>query len=270
MKNSLHLSIPQPCHEDWDKMNPTEQGMFCNVCSKCVVDFTQFSDDELLAYFSRAPKNVCGRFDSTQLNKTITQTPVYSPWFTFPKKWMVAAGLWIGLLAKGIAQTATTDSLTAQQEIATPLQHQATTTDTTRRLTGIVVDSTTNEALSGVMIVIAGTPLGAYTDANGEFSMLLPKEYADKTISLKLQYIGYETSFFNVQPNGDNITLKLDGSDIIMMKEVVVVSNTRFSREEHVVGALPANYFNTGKQAHFYNKKRTRWQRLKDFFRDLF
>jgi hypothetical protein len=266
MKNYLHLSIPKPCHEDWEKMNPTEQGRFCNVCSKCVVDFTKFSNDELLAYFSKAPNDVCGRFDSKQLNKTITQTPVYSSWLTIPKKWIIAAGLWIGLLAKGIAQTASTDSITAPQEITSPLEHPVTTADTTRKLTGIVVDSTTNEVLSGVMIVVVGTPLGAYTDVNGGFSILLPKEYADKTVSLKLQYVGYETSFFTVKPNENNITLKLDNSDIIMLKEVVITS------AEHRVfikGDLPYDFY-TGINVVQYHKKRTRWQRLKDFFRELF
>ncbi len=40
--NPFYLSIPKPCHEDWDKMNPTECGAFCNKCSKEVIDLTNF------------------------------------------------------------------------------------------------------------------------------------------------------------------------------------------------------------------------------------
>ena len=33
--------IPEPCHENWNKMTPQEQGRHCAVCSKVVVDFTK-------------------------------------------------------------------------------------------------------------------------------------------------------------------------------------------------------------------------------------
>ena len=80
MKNQLQISIPEPCQEDWDKMIPTEQGRLCDACNKCVVDFTRFSDDELLAYFSNPPKNVCGRFDVKKLNTVISSPQkIHSP-----------------------------------------------------------------------------------------------------------------------------------------------------------------------------------------------
>jgi len=39
----LQLSIPEPCHENWHQMTPTEQGRFCNACSKEVVDFSMMN-----------------------------------------------------------------------------------------------------------------------------------------------------------------------------------------------------------------------------------
>jgi hypothetical protein len=64
------ITIPTPCHEDWNKMTAKEQGRHCNVCSKTVVDFTAWQPQEILLHF-KANKNVCGRFTTDQLNEPI-------------------------------------------------------------------------------------------------------------------------------------------------------------------------------------------------------
>lgn len=69
----LHLSIPEPCHENWLQMTPTEQGRFCNACAKQVVDFSNMSDDQVLNYFSTIKnEKVCGRAYPDQLDRAIT------------------------------------------------------------------------------------------------------------------------------------------------------------------------------------------------------
>ena len=62
MKRTKHieLKIAEPCHEDWDKMSISEQGRFCGSCRKEVVSFADKSEAQIVAYFKRAPKNVCG------------------------------------------------------------------------------------------------------------------------------------------------------------------------------------------------------------------
>lgn len=67
----LLISIPKPCLEDWNEMSPREQGAFCNVCSKTVIDFTSLSDDEVKNYFlATQGQKTCGRFKNTQLTKS--------------------------------------------------------------------------------------------------------------------------------------------------------------------------------------------------------
>ncbi|MFN5216561.1 MAG: hypothetical protein ACK5EQ_06780 [Bacteroidota bacterium] len=65
----MHISVENPCHEDWQKMTPETQGRFCGACEKTVVDFSEMSDAEILLYFSK-PKTekVCGRFRPEQLS----------------------------------------------------------------------------------------------------------------------------------------------------------------------------------------------------------
>ena len=64
------ISIPTPCHEDWNAMTQKEQGRHCNSCSKTVIDFTTWQPQEILFYFKKN-KNICGRFTTTQLNEPI-------------------------------------------------------------------------------------------------------------------------------------------------------------------------------------------------------
>jgi hypothetical protein len=76
MKQPIQISIPQPCHEDWSKMTPTEQGRFCNSCQKCLVDFTGFTDRQLFEYLNtNKGLKICGRFENIQLDRPINIPP---------------------------------------------------------------------------------------------------------------------------------------------------------------------------------------------------
>lgn len=67
----MKLSIPTPCHEDWNKMQPEEQGRHCQACSKMVVDFTTWEPEAIRDYMmQRRGENVCGRFTVDQVATT--------------------------------------------------------------------------------------------------------------------------------------------------------------------------------------------------------
>src|SRR4030095_8969306 len=69
MRKSFQLQIPVPCHEDWNKMTPDNQGRFCMSCQKSVVDFSSMADSEIILFFKNAKGNTCGRFSDDQLNR---------------------------------------------------------------------------------------------------------------------------------------------------------------------------------------------------------
>jgi hypothetical protein len=66
---SLSIKIDSPCHENWENMEPTEQGRFCNSCQKAVVDFTGLTDQQILQYFLKNPVPVCGRMLVSQKHR---------------------------------------------------------------------------------------------------------------------------------------------------------------------------------------------------------
>ena len=63
------IFIPTPCHEDWNKMTPTEKGRFCAVCTKEVKDFRGMPKQEILNVLTQTEGEVCGNFNISQLDK---------------------------------------------------------------------------------------------------------------------------------------------------------------------------------------------------------
>ncbi|PKF75659.1 hypothetical protein [Chryseobacterium sp. PMSZPI] len=66
----MKITIPKPCHENWDAMTPDEKGKFCSVCSKTVHDFTDCTDEEPINTY-KSDEDMCGRFREDQLDRNL-------------------------------------------------------------------------------------------------------------------------------------------------------------------------------------------------------
>lgn len=99
MERKFKITIPEPCHEDWNKMTPEETGRFCAVCTKGVVDFTNKSNSEIQEYFIKNQgQKVCGRFRNEQVNKFYIQIPqsVLRQRMSFHKAFLLALFIVMG------------------------------------------------------------------------------------------------------------------------------------------------------------------------------
>ena len=65
--SNLKISVPQPCAKNWEDMELSQKGKFCNSCEKEVTDFTSYRTDELKNYFKSQKGKVCGRFTDLQI-----------------------------------------------------------------------------------------------------------------------------------------------------------------------------------------------------------
>jgi hypothetical protein len=98
----LFLSIPKPCHENWDEMSSREQGAFCKVCAKTVIDFTSLSDDEVKNYFLRnRNQKTCGRFRDDQLTEPKSLPELLSRPIPFWKKFLAIVFILFGTFLSG-------------------------------------------------------------------------------------------------------------------------------------------------------------------------
>lgn len=76
----MNIHIPNPCNEDWSRMQPEAQGRFCAACSKTVVDFTNREPEAIMAWLQqRQGQKVCGRFTADQLKNAAEPVSINWP-----------------------------------------------------------------------------------------------------------------------------------------------------------------------------------------------
>jgi hypothetical protein len=89
----LKITIPKPCHKDWNAMTPNEHGRHCSSCAKTVTDFTSMSDEEVKHFFiNKKEEHTCGRFKNDQLHRIAINLPENILYIDMPlwKKFLAA------------------------------------------------------------------------------------------------------------------------------------------------------------------------------------
>lgn len=71
------LRIPEPCHEDWNQMTPSDKGRHCSSCDKTVIDFTMMSDYQIKDFLKmNQGEKLCGHIKKSQLDLIHIKVPV--------------------------------------------------------------------------------------------------------------------------------------------------------------------------------------------------
>lgn len=181
-ERSITLTVPQPCHEDWDKMTPNERGRHCASCNKTVIDFSLYSDRELVEFFKNASGRVCGRLNNWQANREIIISDTHrSPFY----KWFLGTALasWLGLAGTASAQSNKTKPPVSQTDNKTNIP--STTFDTIKGQS--TVGNQTNDTLNPNLLV--GVIVEKMPTFKGDLQKYLrghltyPKDASDKGIS---------------------------------------------------------------------------------------
>lgn len=166
----MKISIPQPCHENWNEMLPEEKGRFCLSCQKSVIDFTKISDKEVIDLIQKP--NQCGRFSTIQLNRINLKLEQQNQ-FQFPR-FLRYSPLLISLGFGG--------NLVAQEKekievIENFPKSDFEKNDSFKLLKGQVLDKEGNPN-PDILITLRGFPeISTYTDENGIFELKVPNDY---------------------------------------------------------------------------------------------
>lgn len=265
MKN-IQLSIPTPCHEDWNKMTEAEKGRFCGSCQKVVVDFSRMSDADIVAYFKKPKDSVCGRFYTDQLDREIIMPPKRIPWLKYFFQIAIPAFL---MSFKASSQTkqlqgkliskvslspdsTISDKRTSKPDIGEALQGrvggvavQKGNTKKTTTVTGKITDEN-GMPIPFASIYIKGTKVGTIADSIGNFSIGISEQKSFLVVSA----IGYNAT--EVQVDGrDSITAVMVSMNQMWSGEVVVVRHTKKAKRKEIAQIKQTKTFES-KQTSIY------------------
>lgn len=212
MSTKINISIPQPCHENWEGMTTIDKGKFCASCQKKVFDFTRASDREIVTAYEQN-QNLCGRFLNTQLHRDLTKQKEKS------SVWIAAATAFISFISIG-----SHNAIAQEQPVKTEQTDQRmlgkflVTKPAEIEVSGTVSDKT--GPLPGASIYIKGTEVNVSSDFDGNFTIK-----AKKNDILVVTFMGYDSKEIEILDEKKlNITLKEGG---VMLGEVVTVGGIR-------------------------------------------
>jgi hypothetical protein len=230
-KRNFKLTIPKPCPQNWDAMTPTTAGRFCESCSKCVRDFTNFTDQELIDYFGKANTKTCGRFTEQQLDTVFLLHEPARQRHLLPQLIFTAA------LAAGTLNQAPAKNLSVEI-VQTPRQsvsEDKTTdnSDSSKYIYGTIIDNLTKEKLQFINILIEGTHHGVTSDEQGNFKLPIPDSLVGKEITLIISSVGYKQKTLKVK--SENVStvamIRLQKNEVIMVLtgDVIMVDTTKLN-----------------------------------------
>ncbi|MFZ5552978.1 MAG: T9SS type A sorting domain-containing protein [Bacteroidota bacterium] len=231
MKSGIY--IPEPCHEDWDKMTPRQQGRFCAVCSKEVVDFTKKTSDDILNYLSEATGKTCGRFTVSQLDSSCQ--PVAAVVSRGKMRWWKKAGIsFLALLGVfGLSKNAKAQKMgkvAIKGDVSFVEDHN--TNKTATQLSGSVKDSENKPlAMSTIRVFSGGKQIAETTTiANGSYSLTLPAgTIFNNKITVWAYALGYEgKKVENMNVSKESIKLNFSmNEEIQMLGEIMMIEKPK-------------------------------------------
>ncbi|MCQ6957935.1 carboxypeptidase-like regulatory domain-containing protein [Mucilaginibacter aquariorum] len=194
MQSIKSITIPQPCHENWNQMTPVEQGRHCVQCNKTVTDFTVMTNTEIINYFAQQG-NVCGRFESQQLaglnnDLAVQEKPCFS-W----KKLVIAAAV-TSLFATADADAQRTVGKVKVSQSFNPVKDvPAVDSISYSTVKGKIIDAYDNSPIQDVSLMVKNSGLSTKTDSSGTFVLTVPST-AD---SLVISRLGYDYTVINIK-----------------------------------------------------------------------
>jgi CarboxypepD_reg-like domain len=223
MPARLTVTVPQPCHENWQAMTPAAQGRHCTACDKVVVDFTRMTDAEVVAFLSQASGRSCGRFRAEQLSRPLRVTADVPA----SRRWLAAALAVLGLGAAGPVAAQNKPSASQEQRMrpGKPVAVQPSAKPPQPTVRGIVLDSVSHEPLPGVTVLLRGTTIGISTNADGSFELALPAEYAHHPSAvLTVSSVGYVPQTHAINPQASQVLHVVLAPDGRMLAGEVIVT----------------------------------------------
>jgi hypothetical protein len=220
MKTRINeVTIAEPCLQNWDEMDKGEGFNFCKACSKNVIDFSGYTDAEIISVLAGASSSVCGRLSKTQLNQLNYHLSIVP---TTNRNWMK----YLGVLAIGVSVFVVDARATGFKvpiEIAKSINNRTNDTKpiVPKKIYGYVIGADNKPAV-GIRLVIADTKFFSITDKNGRYEITLDDRFDvnnNKLMVESMRYGAVLTLDFSKEKQNN---LKLKKAEPMIMGKIMI------------------------------------------------
>jgi CarboxypepD_reg-like domain len=228
MSQKINITIPKPCHENWNAMTGSEKGRFCDSCQKNVIDFTTATNKQIYEAFSKNNK-LCGRFSNTQLNRDLIIRTEKS-WI-----WIATTSAIISFLSMGNNEVYSQSNIEFEQTDKKKNSDDSVVynNDLEKEFSGIVYDN--KIPMPSVNVFIKGKQKVTYTGFDGDF-----KIKAKEGDVLVFSFLGYNN--YEQKMSKTNFTVNMNsnlGGLVGFLGEVVYTKRrTLLGRTFHKIGNI--------------------------------
>lgn len=225
MRTQLHISVPQPCSQRWSDMQHVDDNKrHCASCEKVITDFTQMSDEQLIAHFKNNPSS-CGMFAPHQLNRQLkAPKKKQSGWL---KALVVPALLAMTEAdAQDVKPVATSEQTadSAKPRITVPLDDVFHTLKDTLIVSGKVLetdDSLQEHVMPGTELCFhlnGNAAIGCTARADGTFQVKLPHCNVGDTVRVEISSSGKPSCFISLvlkEPENTIVYRRQESKEIV-------------------------------------------------------
>lgn len=184
----MKISIPQPCHENWNDMLPAEKGRFCQSCQKCVLDLTKMTDREIIETLKQ--DDLCVKISHTQVDQINSKYNLtYPKWLRYPSL-LIA----FGFSSMGFAQNKS-DLKYTTSDIEKLIKQ-----DTAITLKLQLVDDFDGSPIPDAKVYLnkRKRKISTVTDENGFFELEIPTKYLNDFIIVESEYLNRKYQIRNI------------------------------------------------------------------------
>lgn len=176
-----------------------DNGRYCQLCSRTIIDFTGLSDGEIVRLIEQSSGKLCGRFSQHQLLRSLEASPTSgNPLLNK----MIVGLMVVGSLESSLATNRDPEMVEGSvivNDHSLPYDRisiELAGSDTLKKvIRGVVEDGQTGEFLPFASVSINGSKYRTNTNMDGEFKLDIPGEFIEDKIIVVIEYVGYNTEF---------------------------------------------------------------------------
>ncbi|QNR85595.1 hypothetical protein H9N25_03730 [Pedobacter riviphilus] len=220
MKTRINeVTIAEPCLQNWDEMDKGEGFNFCKACSKNVIDFSGYTNAEIISVLAGASSSVCGRLSQSQLNQLNLHLSIVP---TINRNWMK----YLGVLAIGMSifiMDARAENLKTPIEITNGINNKIDDKKPVvpKRIYGYV-NGVDNKPVAGIRLSILDTKYTALTDKNGRYEIVLDNNFDVKKNQLTVESIQYTALLILDFSKEKQNNLRLKKAESMIMGKIMI------------------------------------------------